>query len=173
MKTYGGVEVYLHALLVSSLDIGEWSASRPDYFTSGRKYLVPIAEDAGWTLKTVWPQCRKEKFITPVGNRTPITRRPPRSSWLYRLSCPVSMAVHKCIKFYTQINLFSWKSEPLYRTGRKWHQFCGPEPFLRRWLSLSWPWNSLPFMKTDIVLPSSQMARSRTLHWTRWILSIT
>jgi len=28
MKMYGGVEVYLHALLTSTLDGGEWSASR-------------------------------------------------------------------------------------------------------------------------------------------------
>jgi hypothetical protein len=33
MKTYWGVEVYLHAFLNSALDGGEWSASRPGRFT--------------------------------------------------------------------------------------------------------------------------------------------
>jgi hypothetical protein len=33
MKTYWGVEVYLHALLTSALDGGEWSASCPGRFT--------------------------------------------------------------------------------------------------------------------------------------------
>jgi hypothetical protein len=33
MKTYGEVEVYLHAFLSSALDGGEWSASRPGRFT--------------------------------------------------------------------------------------------------------------------------------------------
>jgi len=28
------MEVYLHAFLISALDGGEWSASRPDRFTS-------------------------------------------------------------------------------------------------------------------------------------------
>jgi hypothetical protein len=33
MKTYWGVEVWLHAFLTSALDGGERSASRPDRFT--------------------------------------------------------------------------------------------------------------------------------------------
>jgi hypothetical protein len=41
MKTYGAVEVYLHAL-TSTLDGGEWSASRPCRLTSGT-YLI-----GGW-----------------------------------------------------------------------------------------------------------------------------
>jgi len=32
MKAYWGVEVYLHALLTSALDGGEWSASCPGHF---------------------------------------------------------------------------------------------------------------------------------------------
>jgi hypothetical protein len=35
MKTYGGVEEYLHAFLTSALDGGEWLALRPGCFTSG------------------------------------------------------------------------------------------------------------------------------------------
>jgi hypothetical protein len=34
MKAYWGVELYLHTLLTSALDGGEWSVSRPGRFTS-------------------------------------------------------------------------------------------------------------------------------------------
>jgi hypothetical protein len=33
MKMYGGVEVWVHAFLISALDGGEWSASRFGRFT--------------------------------------------------------------------------------------------------------------------------------------------
>jgi hypothetical protein len=33
MKTYGGVEAYLHTFLTSELDGGEWSAPRPRRYT--------------------------------------------------------------------------------------------------------------------------------------------
>jgi len=36
------VDVYLHAFLISALDGGEWSASRPGSFTLGKEPLVPI-----------------------------------------------------------------------------------------------------------------------------------
>jgi hypothetical protein len=39
MKTYGGVEVYLHAFLTSALDGSEWSASRPGHFIHGERAL--------------------------------------------------------------------------------------------------------------------------------------
>jgi hypothetical protein len=32
MKTYGGVDVYIHIFLTSTLVGGEWSASRPSRF---------------------------------------------------------------------------------------------------------------------------------------------
>jgi len=37
MKTYGGVELQLHAFLNFALDGGEWSASRPGRFTPEEK----------------------------------------------------------------------------------------------------------------------------------------
>jgi hypothetical protein len=40
MKTYWGVEVMLHAFLISALDAGEWS--RPGRFTPGERALVRI-----------------------------------------------------------------------------------------------------------------------------------
>jgi hypothetical protein len=33
IKTYGGVEIELHALLTSALDGGEWSAPHPHHYT--------------------------------------------------------------------------------------------------------------------------------------------
>jgi hypothetical protein len=36
MKVYGGLKVWLHLLLTSALDGGEWS-SRPRRFTSGKE----------------------------------------------------------------------------------------------------------------------------------------
>jgi hypothetical protein len=37
MKTYGGVDVYIHIFLTSALVRGEWSASHPGRFTSGER----------------------------------------------------------------------------------------------------------------------------------------
>jgi hypothetical protein len=52
-KTYGGVEVYLHVILTSTLDGGELSASRPRRFTSGKKIPVPIGQETGWAPEPV------------------------------------------------------------------------------------------------------------------------
>jgi hypothetical protein len=37
MKAYGGVDVYIHILLISELPGGECSASRPNRFTPGER----------------------------------------------------------------------------------------------------------------------------------------
>jgi hypothetical protein len=43
MKTFGGVDVYIHVLLTSALVGGEWSASRPCRFAPWeREPPVPI-----------------------------------------------------------------------------------------------------------------------------------
>jgi hypothetical protein len=39
MKTYWGMEIYLHAFLTSALDGGEWWASRPVRFTPKKRAL--------------------------------------------------------------------------------------------------------------------------------------
>jgi hypothetical protein len=41
IHTYGGVEVYLHALLISAVEVGEWLASNPGRFISDVRSLVP------------------------------------------------------------------------------------------------------------------------------------
>jgi len=40
MKTYGGVDMYLHVFLTSVVDGGEWSASRSSHFTPGEE--IPV-----------------------------------------------------------------------------------------------------------------------------------
>jgi hypothetical protein len=39
MKAYGGVDVYTHVFLTSTLVGGEWSASRPCRFTPGTHWI--------------------------------------------------------------------------------------------------------------------------------------
>jgi hypothetical protein len=64
------------------LDVGGWSAPRPDRFTPG-KDPVPIVQEAGWASGPVWT-CAKN--LAPIGIRSP--DRPDRSQSLYRLSYP-------------------------------------------------------------------------------------
>jgi hypothetical protein len=59
-KTYWGVELWLHALLTSALDGGEWSASRPGGFTPGVRSPLSIAWEAEWVLEPVWTLWRRE-----------------------------------------------------------------------------------------------------------------
>jgi hypothetical protein len=40
MKAYGGLKVKLHSFLTSTLNEGEWSASRPHTFTPGERNPV-------------------------------------------------------------------------------------------------------------------------------------
>jgi hypothetical protein len=43
IKTYWGVEVYLHAFLTLALDGGEWSAHAPAALPRGKEPPLPIA----------------------------------------------------------------------------------------------------------------------------------
>jgi hypothetical protein len=46
---YAEVEIWLHAILTSTLDVAEWSASHFGSCTFGEKPLVPIEKKAGCT----------------------------------------------------------------------------------------------------------------------------
>jgi hypothetical protein len=58
MKTYGGVDLWMHVFLTSALVGGEWLASRSDRFTPGER--VPdthwirgwVAPDPVWIIWT-------------------------------------------------------------------------------------------------------------------------
>jgi hypothetical protein len=75
MKTYGGVDVYIHIFLTSALVGGELSASRPGRFTSGKESPVAIVQEVGWTPELIWT-IGEVKILDPTGTRTPT----PRSS---------------------------------------------------------------------------------------------
>jgi hypothetical protein len=68
--------------LISALDAGGWSTSRPAALTPG-KDPVPIVYEAGWAPGPVWTGAEN---LTPSEIRSP--DRPARSESLYRLSYP-------------------------------------------------------------------------------------
>jgi hypothetical protein len=77
MKTYWGVEVYLHAFLTSALDGGEWSTSRPGLFNPREK-----EPDTHWIGGWVGPRAVldvvvKRKIPNPrreLNSRTPVVQ---------------------------------------------------------------------------------------------------
>jgi hypothetical protein len=74
MKTYGGVDVWIHIFLTSTLAGGKWSTSRLGKFTPKERAPVPIGQEAGWAPKPVWTLWSREKIsLAPAGNRTSIT----------------------------------------------------------------------------------------------------
>jgi hypothetical protein len=50
-KMYMGIEVELHTFLTFVLDV----AGIPSLFTTAKRAPVPIAQEAGWATKPVWP----------------------------------------------------------------------------------------------------------------------
>jgi len=58
LKAYCGVEVQLHAFLTSAQDRGEWSAIRPDRFTSGER-----APGACWIGGWVGPRAGLDTVV--------------------------------------------------------------------------------------------------------------
>jgi hypothetical protein len=62
MKTYWEVQVQFHAFFTSALDGGEWSAPRPDRFTSKEG-----APGTHWKGGRVSPRAVLD---APIGNRT-------------------------------------------------------------------------------------------------------
>jgi hypothetical protein len=90
MKTYGGVDVQIHAFLTSALVEGEWSASRPGLFTPGERATV-THWIWGWVGLTIWlNNMEKWNFLTLPGLELRPFVRPTRSQSLYRLRYPGS-----------------------------------------------------------------------------------
>jgi len=50
------VDVWLLAFLTWALDGSEWSASRSDRFTQGKKTPILIGWEVCWALEAVWAQ---------------------------------------------------------------------------------------------------------------------
>jgi hypothetical protein len=91
MKAYVGVDVQIHTFLTSVLVGGEWSASRPGYFSPGER-----APGTHWIRGWVDPIAGLDgvemiKFFTLPGLEFRTLGRSARSQSLYRLSYPGSI----------------------------------------------------------------------------------
>jgi hypothetical protein len=96
MKTYRGVDVYIHISLTSALVGGEWSASRCGRFTLQEK--VPGTHwIGGWVdPRTGLDDVEKRKFLILPGLELRPLGRVARSQSLYRLSYPGSLNLIEC-----------------------------------------------------------------------------
>jgi hypothetical protein len=67
MKSYGGVDVYIHVFLTSALVGGEWSASHPGHFIPGER--APGTHwKGGWVdSRAGLDDVEKRKFLTRPG----------------------------------------------------------------------------------------------------------
>jgi hypothetical protein len=64
-----------YSFLISALDGGEWSASRPGRaLRPGKGPSVPIRQEAGWAPEPVWTQGLEEKYSASVEDRTPVVQ---------------------------------------------------------------------------------------------------
>jgi hypothetical protein len=84
MKTYGGVDVYIHVFMTSALVGGGWSASRPGSFATGET-APGVHCIGGWVgPRAGLEDVEKRKLLTLPG----LELRPARSRSVYRLSYP-------------------------------------------------------------------------------------
>jgi hypothetical protein len=75
MKTYGGVDVYIHVFLTSAIGGGEWSASRHALINAGGKTPPDTHRIKGWVdLRAV-----EKIFLTLSGLEHRILGGPARS----------------------------------------------------------------------------------------------
>jgi len=75
MKTYEGVEVYLHAFLTSQLDGDKWSASLPGRFILMERAPARYPFVGGWLGPriTVWARWGREKIsFLPLPEIVPV-----------------------------------------------------------------------------------------------------
>jgi hypothetical protein len=86
MKTYGGLDVYIHVFLTSALAGGDWSASRPGRFTPGERPAPRTRWIGGWlNPRSGLDDVKKRKFLTLLGPELRPLGCPARSQSLYRL----------------------------------------------------------------------------------------
>jgi hypothetical protein len=57
------VDVQIHVFFASALVGGQWSASGPSRFSSGKGPTVPIGWEVGWTPEPVWSIWRSENSL--------------------------------------------------------------------------------------------------------------
>jgi hypothetical protein len=91
MKTYGGVDIWIHIFLTSALAGGEWTAPLHGRFTP----LPPGEKDPGTHWKGRWmdfttglDDVEKRKFLALPGLKIRPFNRPARRKTLYRLLYP-------------------------------------------------------------------------------------
>jgi hypothetical protein len=62
-----------YSFLISALEGGEWSASRPGRaLPPGKEPPVPTVQEVGWAPEPVWTQKLEEKSSASVGDRIPV-----------------------------------------------------------------------------------------------------
>jgi hypothetical protein len=82
MKTYGGVDVYIHIFLTSVLAGGKWPASGPGRFTPGERAPGTLWI-GGWVDPPGWSgRHGKVKILVPTGTELrPLGRQPVASRY--------------------------------------------------------------------------------------------
>jgi hypothetical protein len=70
MKSYGGMEVYIHLFLILAVVGGQWSDSRPSCLNHGERLQVYIEGETGWAPEQtapagIWaPYCPAPSLVT-------------------------------------------------------------------------------------------------------------
>jgi hypothetical protein len=90
MKTYGGVDVWIHVFLTSAVIGDEWSASHPDRFVPGER--VPGTNRiGGWVdPRTGMDDVEMRQNLSLPGIELRPIGRPAHSRSVYRLRYPSS-----------------------------------------------------------------------------------
>ena len=71
-KPHGEMVVQLQSLLNTVLDGDKWSSSHPGRFTFGERAPVLFGLEAGRAPEPDWTLWRRDKPLSPTGDRTPI-----------------------------------------------------------------------------------------------------
>jgi hypothetical protein len=83
IKTYGGLDIYIHIFLTTALAGGEWPASHPGRFTPGER-AHGTHWIGGWVaLRAGLDDVEKRKFLTLPGHEPRPLGRQARSQSLY------------------------------------------------------------------------------------------